>query len=66
MYAQLVFLEGDIRFEDSSHPIPNWPFQSLESLRTLNQPVSSGIMDYFMNFVAGTIRFQDLLKNTKL
>ena len=45
MYAQLVFLEGDIRFEDSSHPIPNWPFQSLESLRTLNQPVSSGIMD---------------------
>ncbi|KAL3860428.1 hypothetical protein ACJMK2_010552 [Sinanodonta woodiana] len=53
LYAQLVFLEGDIRFEDSSHPIPNWPFHSLESLLKLDDPVSSRTMEYFRNLTTG-------------
>jgi hypothetical protein len=52
VYAHVVFLKVDIQFKDSSHQIPNWPFQSLESLLILDQPVSSRTMDYFMNLTA--------------
>ncbi|KAL3847117.1 hypothetical protein ACJMK2_018047 [Sinanodonta woodiana] len=66
MYAQLVFIEGDIRFEDSSHPIPNWPFQSLESLLKLDDPVSSGTMDYFRNLTTGQFLYSLTVKKESI
>ena len=52
IYAHIVFINGEVSFQDHNDPIPCWPFTSLNELIDLKE-VTDDVSSYFSNLTNG-------------